>query len=75
MSLIAPAAAAFPGLCHRGDDAGDLRHHRRGLTTVTIYYMLQAFPLKLRPLALVCGIGFSNWVRLWRGWSRLMCWR
>jgi hypothetical protein len=28
-----------------------------GLTTMTIYYMLQAFPLKMRPFALVCGIG------------------
>jgi hypothetical protein len=31
-----------------------------GLTTVTIYYMLQAFPAKVRPLALVCGIGFQQ---------------
>ncbi|HWI85211.1 MAG TPA: MFS transporter [Sphingomonas sp.] len=27
------------------------------LTTLTIYYFIQAFPLKLRPLALVAGIG------------------
>lgn len=31
-----------------------------GLTTLTIYYFMQAFPLKLRPLALVCGIGCTQ---------------
>jgi len=31
-----------------------------GLTTLTIYYTLQAFPIKLRPLALVCGIGLPQ---------------
>ena len=31
-----------------------------GLTTLTIYYFMQAFPLKLRPLALVVGIGTTQ---------------
>ncbi|MDB5734614.1 MAG: transporter [Alphaproteobacteria bacterium] len=31
-----------------------------GLTTLTIYYMMQAFPAKLRPLALVAGIGLPQ---------------
>ncbi len=31
-----------------------------GLTTMTIYYMLQTFPAKIRPMALVCGIGLPQ---------------
>ena len=29
-----------------------------GLTTMTIYYLLQVFPARIRPMALVVGIGF-----------------
>ncbi len=31
-----------------------------GLTTLAIYYLMQAFPVKLRPLALVVGIGLPQ---------------
>ena len=31
-----------------------------GLITLTIYYLVQVFPLKLRPLALVIGIGLTQ---------------
>ena len=31
-----------------------------GLVTLTIYFLLQAFPMKLRPLALVCGISLTQ---------------
>lgn len=63
--LIAYAAIAllqlpFPGFATAALTRAISGITAAGLTTVTIYYMLQAFPMKLRPLALVCGVGFPQ---------------
>lgn len=63
--LIAYAAIAllqlpFPGFVAAAMTRAISGITAAGLTTMTIYYMLQAFPMKLRPLALVCGVGFPQ---------------
>jgi hypothetical protein len=59
-ALIALLQLPFPGFATAAMTRAASGVTAAGLTTVTIYYMLQAFPLKLRPLALVFGIGFPQ---------------
>jgi hypothetical protein len=59
-ALIALLQLPFPGFATAAMTRAISGITAAGLTTVTIYYMLQAFPAKVRPLALVCGIGFQQ---------------
>lgn len=59
-ALIALLQLPFPGFVTAAMTRAISGITAAGLTTMTIYYMLQAFPAKLRPLALVCGIGFQQ---------------
>ncbi|HEX4176843.1 MAG TPA: hypothetical protein VHY57_00325, partial [Rhizomicrobium sp.] len=59
-AVIALLQLPFPGFATAAMTRAISGITAAGLTTVTIYYMLQAFPLKLRPLALVCGVGFPQ---------------
>ncbi|HEY0267434.1 MAG TPA: hypothetical protein VGC16_11820, partial [Rhizomicrobium sp.] len=58
--LIALLQLPFPGFATAAATRAICGVTAAGLTTMTVYYMLQAFPLKLRPLALVCGIGLPQ---------------
>jgi hypothetical protein len=58
--LIALLQLPFPGFVTAAMTRAISGITAAGLTTVTIYYMLQAFPAKVRPLALVFGIGFQQ---------------
>ncbi|HEY2010657.1 MAG TPA: MFS transporter [Rhizomicrobium sp.] len=59
-ALIALLQLPFPGFATAAMTRAISGIAAAGLTTVTIYYMLQAFPAKVRPMALVCGIGFQQ---------------
>jgi hypothetical protein len=59
-ALIGLLQLPFPGFVTAAMTRAICGVTAAGLTTMTIYYMLQAFPAKVRPLALVCGIGFQQ---------------
>lgn len=58
--LIALLQIPFPGFITAALTRALSGVTAAGLTTVTIFYMMQAFPPPLRPLSLVCGIGFQQ---------------